>query len=295
MQNRRTFIKNYGALTLGSLLFSPAMLWADTPKDIGLQLYTLRDAIEKDLEGTLKKVAAIGYKNLESAMGSNGHYYGRKPAEFKKLLKEMGLKLRSSHVLTGIQKEGAPEMKFATLSKGLQKLVDDAAEADQSYLVCAYLMPYERETLDDYKRLAELCNEAGEACNDAGIQFAYHNHDFELMELEGEIPYELLLSHTDPELVKMELDLYWVAKSGHDPVMYFKKHPGRFPLWHVKDMEDSKEQSFTEVGNGVIDFKGIFQHAGESGMEYFFVEQDVSDEPFKSVAISYNHLKEMNY
>lgn len=295
MQDRRSFLKNAGAITLGSLIFSPFDTQAKRPEDIGLQLYTLRDALEQNLTGTLEKVAAIGYKNLESAMGKEGHYYGRKPKAFKALLKELGLKLRSSHVLTGISQGDAPVTEYATLTHGLTRLVDEAAETGQAYLVCAWLAPHERKTLDDYIRLADLFNKAGEACKNAGLQFAYHNHDFEFQPLEGKLPYDLLLAETDPELVRMELDLYWIKKAGYDPLAYFQRYPGRFPLWHVKDMEKGGDHSFTEVGRGVIDFKSIFSHARQSGMEYFFVEQDISSDPLQSITTSYSYLSQMTY
>lgn len=291
MQNRRTFIKNTGLMALGSLMIPSYTLLAGQFNDIGLQLYTIRDAIEEDLEGTLQQVADIGYKNLESSMGNNGHYYGKKPIEFKKLLNQYGLTLRSSHVLTGIKQPGSTEIKYATLSNGLEELVENAAETGQSYLVCAYLFPDERQTLDDYKRHAELFNKAGEACKGAGLQFAYHNHDFEFKEIDGQLPFDFLLSQTDPELVKIELDLYWITKAGFDPVNYFDMHTGRFPLWHIKDMDDSEHHSFTEVGNGVIDFNRIFKKSGKAGMEYFFVEQDASVNPLKSIAVSHDYLK----
>lgn len=256
---------------------------------VGLQLYTLREQLEQDLEGTLRKVADIGYKNLESAAGAKGHYYGLKPREFASLVEGMGMKLRSSHVMLGTQTEFP--MTIPTLTNGLQQLVDMAAGSGQGYLVCAYLFESERQRLDQYKRAFEVFNRAGEACQKAGLTFAYHNHDFEFETLEGERPYDLMLAQTDPNLVKMELDLYWATKSGNEPVALFEQHPGRFPLWHVKDMDRTEKQFFTEVGNGTIDFKRIFAKADVAGMEYYFVEQDVTPgNPIDSITTSYNNL-----
>ena len=126
-------------------------------------------------------------------------------------------------------------------------------------MVCAYLSPQERGSLDHYKKLADIFNKAGETCKKSNIQFCYHNHDFEFEVQDGVFPYDILLDKTDKNLVKMEMDLYWIKKAGQDPLALFQKHPGRFPLWHVKDMSKEADQIFTEVGNGIIDFKTIFQ------------------------------------
>ncbi|WP_162051789.1 sugar phosphate isomerase/epimerase family protein [Pontibacter pamirensis] len=312
MQNRRKFFKAAGALALGGLLL-PACADGTTsqadatasaegvggantaPKDlsVGLQLYTVRDHLQEDLQGTLQKIAAVGYKDLESAAGMKGHYYGMKPAEFAAMVEGMGMKLRSHHVLLGTQspQEAPLPPDFLTLTNGMQQLVDMSAEAGQSYLTCAFLFPSERQTLDQYKRAAELFNKTGEACKKAGLGFAYHNHDFEFETLEGQRPYDLLLEQTDKDLVEMELDLYWATRSGNDPVALFEKHPGRFPMWHVKDMDRTEKRFFTEVGNGSIDFKRIFDKAELAGMKYYFVEQDVTPgNPMESIATSYKNL-----
>jgi sugar phosphate isomerase/epimerase len=312
MLNRRKFFKTTGALALGSLLL-PACAdgttsQADTTetaenaggatsvsKDlaIGLQLYTVRDQMNEDLQGTLQKIASIGFKNLESAAGMKGHYYGMPPKEFAALVEGMGMKLRSHHVLLGTQspQEAPLPPDFLTLTNGMQQLVDMSAEAGQSYLTCAFLFPSERQQLDQYKRAAELFNKTGEACQKAGLGFAYHNHDFEFETLEGQRPYDLLLEQTDKDLVKMELDLYWTAKSNVDPLALFEQHPGRFPMWHVKDMDKTEKQFFTEVGNGSIDFKRIFDKAEVAGMEYYFIEQDQTPgNPMDSITTSYTNL-----
>ncbi|QMU29127.1 sugar phosphate isomerase/epimerase family protein [Adhaeribacter radiodurans] len=317
MQNRRNFLRASGALMLGGL--GTLMLPGCNTKDAkttsetasadstataasnqtstatnlaapGLQLYTVRELLEKDLKGTLQKIADIGYKNMESAAGSKGHYYGMKPKEFASMLEGMGMQLRSSHVQVGYN-TGGKKPEHETLTYDLQKLVDMAAESGQKYLTCAYLAPNERRNLDDYKSHIALFNKAGEACKKAGLQFAYHNHDFEFETVDGQRPYDLMLAQTDKDLVKMELDLYWATKSGNDPIGLFEKNPGRFPLWHVKDMDKTEKKFFTEVGNGSIDFKRIFDAANTSGMEYYFVEQDVTPgNPLDSITTSYKNL-----
>ena len=175
--------------------------------------------------------------------------------------------------------------------------VADAVEAGQEYIVLAYLAEEERKNIDDYKRLAEVLNKAGETCRQYGITFGYHNHDFEFLELDGQMPYELLLQEVEEKNMAMELDLYWATKAGKDPVAYFRKAPGRFPLWHVKDMEDSPEGFFTEVGNGVIDFPAIFREKETAGLKHFYVEQDTcrNHPPLESAAISYKYLAGMEF
>jgi sugar phosphate isomerase/epimerase len=288
--NRREFLWKAGALAASAALL-PAWSQAAPAQPAGLQLYTVRDLLEKDLQGTLKKIAAIGYKNLESAASSKGHYYGLKPKEFTSLLADLGMKLRSSHVLVGANDN---KMPFETLTSNLPKLVDMAAETGQEYLTCAFLFPNERRSLEDYKKHIELFNKTGEACQKAGVQFAYHNHDFEFETLSGQVPYELLLSQVSADKMKMELDLYWVSKVGKDPVALFKKHPGRYVMWHVKDMDKTEKKHFTEVGNGTIDFKRIFANAKTAGLKYYFVEQDQTPgNPLDSITTSYKNLKKI--
>ena len=177
-----------------------------------------------------------------------------------------------------------------TILNGWDKAVDDAAAVGLKYMVCAWLAPSERGSLDHYKKLAEDFNKAGEACKKAGIQFCYHNHDFEFIQEDGKYPYETLLDNSDKDLVKMEIDLYWLTKAKQDPIALIEKHPGRFPLWHVKDMDNTPKQMFTEVGNGVIDFKKIFTHSNKAGLKYFFVEQDGATKPIESITASYQDI-----
>lgn len=288
--NRREFLWKAGALA-ASVAFLPDLAQAAKPRPTGLQLYTVRNLLEKDLKGTLEKIAAIGFKNVESAASSKGHYYGMKPKEFTALLGDLGMSLRSSHVMVGAK---GNKMPFETLHQDMNKLVEMAAESGQDYLTCAYLLPNERTSIDDYKQHIELFNKTGEACKKAGLQFAYHNHDFEFETLNGQVPYDLLLSQVSSDLMKMELDLYWVSKIGKDPVDLFKKNPGRYVAWHVKDMDKTEKKFFTEVGNGAIDFKRIFAHAKKSGMKYFFIEQDQTPgNPLDSISISYRNLNKI--
>lgn len=282
---RRDFLQTTAAATLGALAFSSVTFGLKKVKNIGIQLYTLRDLLSQDAVGTLTKVAQIGYKMVESHGYANGKLYGMRVGEFKKVLEDLDLKTPSSHLGLDI------------LRGNWEGAVADAAFLKQQYVVCPYLTEDERKTIDQYKRLCELLNKCGEIAKKMGLQLAYHNHDFEFFTLDGQVPMDLILKECDSDLVKIELDLYWATRAGYDPIALFEQHPGRFHLWHVKDMENSPEKTFAPVGTGLIDFKKIFQHAKKSGMQYFFVEQDLhrNNQPIANVESSYKYLKGMRY
>ncbi|QXD14039.1 sugar phosphate isomerase/epimerase [Rhodocaloribacter litoris] len=244
---------------------------------IGLQLYTVRSLMQEDVPGTLARVAEIGYDEVEFA-----GYFDHSPADIRAMLEANGLAAPSTHT-----------MLASVQGDRLEATVAQAAEVGHRYLVVAWLAPEERATLDHYRRHAETFNRAGEACRAAGLQFAYHNHDFEFMDLEGQRPYDLLLAETDPELVQMELDLYWITKAGFDPMTYFEQYPGRFPLCHVKDM--AADGTMADVGAGTIDFAAIFAHAGHAGLRHYFVEHDNPADPLASISASYAHLSALTF
>lgn len=277
---RRDFLKTSSVLATTSLLsYTPT--FAEPKKSIGVQLYTVRKEINKDLLGTLKKVADIGYTSIEPAGYRDRKFYGKAPKEFKKIANDLGLKVLSSH--NGIR----PEL--------IEKIVEDNVSLGVDYTVLPYLGNTQRKTLDDYKKLADTFNTYGEVCKKAGIKFAYHNHAFEFDVMEDKIPYDVLLEGTDPDLVSFEMDLYWLKKAGKDPIDYFDKYPGRFAMWHVKDM-DPLSGKYTEVGSGNIDFKEIFNNASKSGMQYFFVELDNNERPaLESIKISYDYLNRAEF
>jgi len=290
MTSRREFVKSAALLSAGALI-SPAVLAAPT-KHIGLQLYTVRDAMQQDPAGTLAKIAALGYNSVEGATYTGTQkFYGMAPADFAKVLKQNKLVMASSHYVLGEQLMNGQPMQ-GTILHGWDKAVDDAAAVGAKYMVCAYLMDSERGTLDHYKQTADHLNKAGERAKKAGLQLCYHNHDFEFVAQDGKLPYDVLLNQTDKNLLKMELDLYWATKAGHDPIALFKAHPGRFPLWHVKDMDKTEKKDFTEVGNGSIDFKKIFAQRELAGLQYFYVEQDrTPGSPFDSIKQSISYIK----
>ncbi|HEY5392432.1 MAG TPA: sugar phosphate isomerase/epimerase, partial [Hanamia sp.] len=216
--------------------------------------------------------------------------YGMSPVEFKKVIKGNGLVMYSSHYRLGEDLENGKAVK-GTILHDWEKAIEDATKVGLKYMVCAWLSPEERGTLDHYKKVADDLNVAGEKCRKAGIQLCYHNHNFEFEKQDGKYPYDILLA-TDPDLVKMEMDIYWITKAGQDPIALFKKHPGRFPLWHAKDMDKTPEQNFTEVGNGIINFKEIFKYKKLAGMKYFYVEQDMTPgDPFVSIKESIDYIK----
>lgn len=290
MTTRRSFIKSSALLSAG-LMVAPRLLAYDH-KYIGLQLYTVREAMQKDPARTLAKVAQIGYNSVECAgYGSDEKFYGMDAKAFAALLKQNGLIMPSSHYRLGEEKVNGEQQK-GTILNDWNKAIDDAAAIGVKYMVCAYLSASERGNLDHYKYIADQFNKAGELCRKAGIQFCYHNHDFEFQQQDGKYPYEILLDNTDKNLVKMEMDIYWVTKANQNPLELIYKHPGRFPLWHVKDMDKTPEHMFTEVGNGSIDFKPIFKLADKAGLKYFFVEQDKTPgDPFDSITQSISYIK----
>jgi sugar phosphate isomerase/epimerase len=286
MTNRRSFLKTSALLTAG-ILAAPN-LYAYDKKYVGLQLYTIRDAMEKDPKAALAKVASLGYNAVEGATYTGSQlFYNMAPAEYARTLKDNGLIAPSSHYMLGESMDAK-----GTISKEWNKAVDDAAAVGTKYMVCAYLLDPERGTLDHYKATADKFNKAAEICKKAGIQFCYHNHDFEFEAQDGKYPFDVLLENTDKNLVKFELDLYWASRANQDPLALFNRYPGRFPLWHVKDMDKSAAKSITEVGNGSIDFKRIFAQSKKAGLDYFFVEQDICPgDPFVSIQQSITYLK----
>lgn len=210
-----------------------------------------------DAAGTLKRLGQIGYQEIESAQSEKGNYYGLAPKEIKKMLNDQGMRLRSGHT---------------HIDKNWQKSIDDAAEARQDYIICSVL-PSRGQTVENYEESADLFSKAGEECRKSGIRFGYHNHDSEFETVNGRVLYDILLDRTDPQLVHMEMDLGWVIAAGKDPLAYFDKYPGRFPLWHLKDMDKTERRS-TEFGKGKVDLLKLLKNAKKSGMKHYFVEQE---------------------
>ena len=285
MNSRRTFIKQVGLATAGAALIpyyacSPAKAQA-----IGIQLYTLREVLPKDVKGVIKKVAEAGYKKVETyGYTAETGYWGMDAKAFKNLLDENGLKAPSGHF--GLDSY----IKSGNLDE-IKPLIAGAVALNMKYFTCPWLDPTLRTKLDDYKLLAERLNEAAKLCKESGLEMAYHNHDFEFLKYGDTTGYDVLLSETDKSMVQFEMDLYWVVRSGNDPVAMFEKHPGRFVMWHVKDMDKVDNTINTEVGNGTIDFKEIHKHAAKAGLKHLIVEQEnFAIDPFESIKKSFDYV-----
>ncbi|MEL1256113.1 sugar phosphate isomerase/epimerase [Flavobacterium sp. DGU38] len=264
---RRNFIITTGLATT-AVLASPSFVFSMNKKEIGLQLYTLREELPKDVKATLEKVAAAGYTAVETyGFSIKEGFWGLSPAELKKILDENGLKAVSGHYNSG---------SFLT-DRNTDELIASINAAkilNQEYFTIPWIEENLRQDFESYKKIAARLNEAGKLCKKKGLKLAYHNHDFEFQKQEGKTGFEILLKETDKDLVDFELDLYWVMFSGNDPFKLFKENPGRFKMWHVKDMDKINRALNTEVGSGSIDFKAIFKQAKLSGMIHFFVEQE---------------------
>ena len=284
--DRRSFLATLGstviALSARSLgaCASPARGATRKIPRVGLQLYTVRGEMQRDLPGTLARVAQIGYREVEFA-----GYFGRSPSEIRALVEQNGLTAPSSHV-------GYPE-----LGDAWTKILADAKAAGHTYVTVPWIPEQARGSADAYRRVADLFNRAAQQAKDAGLRFAYHNHDFEFVPAGGAIPYDLLVQHTDPALVDFEMDLYWTVKGGHDPISYFDRFPGRFTLVHVKDATAAPERKMTNVGGGSIDFRRIFSHDANHGsrIRHFFVEHDQPMDAMESVKQSYEYLAKLEY
>lgn len=285
---RNEFIKLSSLGLLGLYSCGTSQLLTNK-KTLAIQLYTIRDAISENLEKALEKLVNLGFTELE-IYGYNGSFFWKNRNEFQSILKNIGLKVISSHHTTGILHNDK-----GTLLNNWEKSVEDLHFIGAKYMVCSYLFPEER-TIENYKKLPELLEKSGEITKNASIQFAYHNHDFEFEKFDKtQNVYDFILENSSSDLVKMELDLYWISKAGIDPLTYFEKYPKRFPLWHVKDMK-AGTKDFAEIGNGTIDFKRIFEAREKAGLKHWFLEQDSSDKDiFESIAISKKYILEQSY
>jgi sugar phosphate isomerase/epimerase len=290
--NRRTFIESSIAAAVVSATARPAWGAVHHIDRIGLQLYTVRELMKQDFDGTIAGVAKIGYKEVEFA-----GYFGKTPKEAKAVIDANGLTSPSAH------------HPIDALESKLPEILEGAHVIGQKFIVCPYLDAKSR-TADGYKHLAEVCNRAGEATQKAGIQLCYHNHSFEFEKVDGieGKPFDYLLAQTNPKLVKIEMDLCWMVVAGQDPVAYFNRHPGRFPLVHVKDWTNEGTGSrdyegavghpvsghMTNVGSGTIDWKKIFAQSGKAGIQHYFVENDDAkslDDP----KASYEYLSKLTF
>lgn len=279
--DRRTFIGALGAAAVMS-----RWLWAAEEhriEKIGLELYTVRDALQKDFDGTLTRVAAIGYKEVELARYfANMQGWDPAPKEARRILDSHGLAAPATHVpYIALSPENWPKVIEASEILGHKYIVNPSIDRSLA------------KTVDGWKKAAQTFNRAGMESSRSGIQFGYHNHVEEFKPIDGKLPYDILLSETDPKLVKMEMDIGWAHKAGADPLQYFAKYPGRFPVVHVKDFDANG--NMTDVGNGVIDWKQIFAKSDLAGIKHYFVEFDNPKDPFASIQTCYAYLEKLRF
>lgn len=259
----------------------------------GATLYTVRDLMDQDAKAVLKQVAELGYVNIEATNYQNGTFYGMAPAEFKSYLESLGLVPLSVHQ-GGVTLENADRYIADTKAAGFRYFVIPVPPMGM------FRFDPETRTMSmegTPEEITAILNTLAAKCKAAGLELLYHNHNFELMpDANGVVLLDYMLEQTDPELVNFQLDLYWVAKAGADPLAYFEKYPGRFKIWHVKDMDD--QGRFAPVGTGTIDFRRILAEKERSGMEYYIVEQDMTFdgmEPMEAIGISYENLKALEF
>lgn len=279
MINRRNFIlqSSLAAMTIPSISSFDGM--SCRKKNIGVQLYSVRVEMNQDAKGTLSKLAAMGYNQIESFRGPKGLYCGLTPKEMAQTCKDLGMDLRSGHV---------------HIDKDWLQTIDLAAQSGQEYLIVAS-MTTKGQTVNNYKEVADAFNKAGEQCKARGLKFGYHNHEYEFESENGQVLFDVLVQNTDPKLVNLELDLGWVIAAGKKPMDYFNKYPGRFPLWHLKDMNLTEKKS-TEFGKGQLDIAGLLKEYKKSGMKYFFIEQEeYGKSAFESLDYDIQYYKKLKW
>jgi sugar phosphate isomerase/epimerase len=246
---------------------------------IGLQLYTVRALMERDFEGTLAQVAAIGCREVEFA-----GYFGRSPTQVREVLRQHGLAAPSTHIA------------LPASDDAWARALDDAVTIGHRWVVIPWLDPAIRRTPDDWSRIAERLAALGGRARQAGLRLAYHNHDFELARgPDGRTHFERLLATTEPARVDFEMDVYWVSKAGADPLAYLRRFRGRFPLLHLKDATAAPERRMTDVGRGTIDFARILAAAQRDGLRHAFIEHDEAPDPLASAQASYRYLSALRY
>ena len=286
--NRRTFL---GQIAAGALLSTAVEHAAERKLDkLGLQLYTVRDDMAKDFDGTLAKVAAAGYQEVEFA-----GYFDHDPKAVRDALVRHRLTSPSAHI------------DYSTLETKLPQVIEASHTIGHKFIVNPWLDEEMRKQPGVWGRVAATFNRVGAELKKAGIQFAYHNHHFEFVAVNGVKPFDLLLKECDPDLVKIELDLCWITVAGEDPLEYFGRYPGRFPLVHVKGLKkvpagpapvpfDQAIPNITEVGtNDIIDWRRIFAQSKQAGIQHYFVEHDQPAAPFESIRASAAYLRALRF
>src|ERR1700759_4295019 len=287
MTTRRKFLAQAGMLSAGVVL-APRLLSAIPANNIvGLQMYSLRDQLPKDPKGVIAKIAAAGYKEVETfGYSKQGGFWGLDAKAFSDVLKANGLKTPSGHF-------GMDEFLLQGKTTELENNIAAANATGMTYVVIPSVNGEALKSADSFKKIAEKMNKAAEICGKAGLKLGYHNHNFEWKPVEGTTFYDTILKHTDPKLVHMEMDIFWVVRAGQDPIKIFAQHPGRFAFVHVKDRDKHNTDINTEIGKGSIDFKTIVPIARAAGVKHFIMEQEnfTSIDPYVSIAQSASYMK----
>jgi sugar phosphate isomerase/epimerase len=278
MTSRREFVQALAATAAAApTLRSLSPVLAPPLPTLGVQLYTVRESMQADVERTLARVRGIGYGEVEFA-----GYFGKKATEIKGMLQRAGLRAPAAHV--GLEE----------LTTRLDATLEAAAEVGHRWLVLPWIDQQDR-TPEGIDRIAGLLNLAGDRAAGFGIRIGYHNHDFELRPWEGgATPLGRLISALDPKHCDVELDLYWVTKGGSEPRTWFERFPGRFPMVHVKDAGPAPEFTMHDVGAGAMDWKGIFAFRRKAGIQHYFIEHDTPADPWASITASYRYLSRLD-
>jgi sugar phosphate isomerase/epimerase len=277
----------FGFLFLASFM-AAGIVSCEAPaedKFIGIQLWSVRGDMIADPEGTLSELGEMGYSYIETANYQDGKFYNMDPVNFRALVEAKGMKFLSSHV----GRELPAEEDWDEAMEWWSTAIDAHASAEVPYMILPFMPLSAFENLEVLQRWADYFNTIGEMAREKGVRFGFHNHAIEFTEVEGIVAYDYLLDNTDPELVFYQLDLYWIVEGGKDPVDYFRKYPGRFLMFHVKDKQ--------EVGaSGTMDFRSAFENAELAGMRYHIVEvEDYNYEPVESVKVSLEYLINADY
>jgi len=288
MTTRRKFLTQAGLISAG-VLIAPKLLSAKPNNIVGLQLYSLRDQLPKDVKGGIANVAAAGYKNVEPfGYSKQRGFWGLDAKDFSTLLKDNGLSTASGHF-------DMNEYFVHGKTDDLETYIEAANITGMSYIIVPSINGEVLKSADQFKEVADKMNKAAEICKKSGLKLGYHNHNFEWKPVDGTTFYDVLLKNTDPALVHMEMDIFWVVRSGKDPVKLFEEHPGRYALCHIKDRDKTNTNINTEIGKGSIDFKAILteRNIKLAGLKHFIVEQEnyINIDPAVSIKESCDYCK----
>ncbi|WP_081210288.1 sugar phosphate isomerase/epimerase family protein [Salegentibacter sediminis] len=288
MIRRRTFLKQAGLVVAATAVGPSILLANEQDKALGLQLYSLRDLLKKkDLENIISKISQVGIKEIETyGYSRKALFWGHEARDFKQMLSDYGLNSPSGHYSGGDYLTGEKNIS------DFKYILDAANTMNQKYVIIPGIPGSLQQSLDGFKQTAKKLTEIGEMCRKQGLKLAYHNHAFEFKDFQGRNGMEIFLTEIDKDLIDFELDIYWVVRAGIDPVKLFKKHPGRFKLWHIKDMMKLDESLNTEIGNGSINYKELITYAQTSGLEHLIIEQENFEiDPFESLSKSYDYIQ----